>query len=50
MQERTEQWMKLCEAAVEQDSEKLLKLVQQINDMLEAKEARLKREHPEAVK
>jgi hypothetical protein len=37
-----ERWMELCEqAAVEQDGEKLLKLVEQINDILEAKERRL---------
>ena len=37
-----ERWMDLCElAAKEQDPEKLLKLVQQINQMLEEKQARL---------
>jgi hypothetical protein len=37
-----ERWMELCEqAAIEQDPEKLMQLVKQINDMLEAKEKRL---------
>jgi hypothetical protein len=36
--------MELCEqAAIEQDPEKLLVLVQQINQLLEEKEMRLKR-------
>jgi|GraSoi2013_100cm_1033763.scaffolds.fasta_scaffold569974_1 hypothetical protein len=39
-------WMELCEqAAVEQDSEKLMKLVNEINRMLDDKDQRLKREH-----
>jgi len=44
MQGKTrERWMQLAEqAANEQDSEKLLKLVDEINRMLEAKEDRLK--------
>jgi hypothetical protein len=38
--------MELCEqAAVEQDSEKLLELIKEIDRMLEEKEQRLKREH-----
>ena len=38
--------MELCEqAAVEQDSEKLMKLVNEINRMLDDKDQRLKREH-----
>jgi hypothetical protein len=43
MQGETKQkWMTLCEqAAAEQDPQKLLDLVQQINDLLEAKERRL---------
>jgi hypothetical protein len=42
MQENKERWMQLCtEAAAEQDPEKLLALVRQINDLLEAKERRL---------
>jgi hypothetical protein len=44
MQGKTrERWMQLAEqAANEQDSEKLLKLVDEINRMLDAKEDRLK--------
>jgi hypothetical protein len=39
-----EDWMYFCEqAAVEQDPDKLLQLVQKINQMLEEKENRLKR-------
>ena len=39
-----EEWMRLCElAAVEKDSQKLLKLVAEINRMLDEKEQRLKR-------
>jgi hypothetical protein len=38
-----ERWMELCEqAANEQDPQKLLALVREINDMLEAKERRLR--------
>ena len=38
-----ERWMELCEkAAVEQDPERLLELVQEINRLLEEKEQRLK--------
>ena len=37
-----ERWLELSEqAAIEQDSEKLLALIKEINDMLEAKEKRL---------
>lgn len=37
-----EEWMRLCEqAAVEQDAEKLLVLVSEINRMLDEKERRL---------
>jgi hypothetical protein len=40
-----ERWMQLCEqAAVEQDTERLIELVQAINTMLEEKEERLERE------
>ena len=43
MKEHTEEWKNLCEqAAVEQDPVKLHQLIRQINDLLEAKEARLK--------
>jgi hypothetical protein len=42
MQEKKERWMELCrQAAVEQDPEKLLVLVKEINDLLEEKERRL---------
>ena len=38
-----ERWMELCElAANEQDSQKLLELVKEINRLLEEKEQRLK--------
>jgi hypothetical protein len=38
-----ERWKVLCEqASVEQDPEKLHQLVKEINDLLEAKEIRLK--------
>jgi hypothetical protein len=40
--ENEERWRKLCEAAAkEQDSDRLLELVRQINQMLEEKERRL---------
>jgi hypothetical protein len=42
MQEKTERWMELCaQAAVEQDPNKLLALVREINELLEGKERRL---------
>ena len=45
--EKLEQWRQLCElAAVEQDPEKLLALVKEINRLLDEKEKRL-REKPE---
>lgn len=38
-----EEWMLMCEqAAVEQDSEKLMALITEINRMLDEKEQRLK--------
>jgi hypothetical protein len=41
--EKKEQWVQLCElAAVEQDHEKLLRLVKEINRLLEEKEQRLR--------
>jgi hypothetical protein len=41
--ETHELWMQLCEqAAVEQDSKRLLDLVTRINDLLEQKERRIK--------
>jgi hypothetical protein len=40
--ETKERWMLLCEqAANEQDPQKLIELVREINDLLEAKEKRL---------
>lgn len=44
MQGKTrEHWMELCEqAAAEQDSERLMKLIREIDEMLEQKELRLK--------
>ena len=43
--EKREQWMRLCEqAANEQDPQKLLGLVREINRLLEEKEQRLRQE------
>lgn len=43
--EKKEIWMHLCEqAAVEQDPDKLMDLIKQINQLLEEKERRLKSE------
>jgi hypothetical protein len=43
--EKREIWMHLCEqAAVEQDPDKLMDLIKQINQLLEEKERRLKAE------
>ncbi len=43
--EDPERWYELCkQAAVEEDRERLLKLVQEINKLLEVKEAQLKKE------
>ena len=48
--ERRERWLDLCmQAAEEHDPMKLLALITEINDLLEAKEERLKRQraaHP----
>jgi len=42
MQDKTERWFQLCQlAAIEQDPEKLLLLIKEINELLEAKEKRL---------
>ncbi len=42
MREHEQEWLELCrEAAVEQDPDKLLRLVQRINELLEAKQNRL---------
>ena len=44
MQDKTERWVHLCElASVEQDPSKLLALIEEINELLAAKEARLQR-------
>jgi hypothetical protein len=46
--EERERLMRLCEeASVEQDSQRLLELVRQINDLLEAKGALLKKRDKE---
>jgi hypothetical protein len=43
--EAGESWRELCEqAAVEQDAHKLLQLIREINELLEAKERRLQRQ------
>jgi hypothetical protein len=40
--EKKERWLELCaQAAVEQDPKKLIRLVTEINDLLEEKERRL---------
>jgi hypothetical protein len=42
--EISERWRKLCEqAAIEQDSDRLLELIQEITRLLEEKEERLKK-------
>lgn len=47
MDENREKWMELCErASTEQDPEKLMQLIAQINQLLEAKERRLKSSPP----
>ena len=44
--EKAEQWRAVCEqAAIEQDPEKLMRLVEQINRLLEEKEQRLRDQH-----
>ena len=49
MQEQRERWMQLCEqAATEQDPEKLMVLINEINQLLEAKERRLRGHHSTA--
>jgi hypothetical protein len=46
--EKKEIWMQLCEqAAVEQNPDKLMDLIKQINQLLEEKERRLKSERKE---
>jgi len=45
--ETGERWRKLCEqAAVEQDANRLMELIKEINQLLESKEERL-REQPQ---
>ncbi len=45
MQEPKDRWYELCkEASVEKDPERLLKLIQEINQLLEDKEAKLRKE------
>jgi hypothetical protein len=45
--ENKERWRVLCEqAAIEQDPKKLHELIKETNDLLEAKEARLKDNPP----
>jgi len=47
MQERKERWMQLCEqAANEQDPDKLMELIAEINSLLEQKERRLRGNTP----
>ena len=47
MQEQRERWLQLCEqAATEQDPEKLMELIAEINRLLEAKERRLRQNPP----
>jgi hypothetical protein len=42
MQDKTERWMELCaQAATEQDGERLMALVEEIEELLAAKERRL---------
>ena len=44
MQDKTERWFQLCQqASVEQDPDKLLALIKEINDLLDAKESRLQK-------
>ena len=50
MRENKELWKHLCEqAAIEQDTDKLLELIQQINRLLEQKYARLVKEDSEGA-
>jgi len=43
--EAGERWRELCQqAVVEQDSQKLLELIREINQLLEAKDRRLQRQ------
>ena len=51
MQDETkERWRQLCEqAAIEQDPEKLIKLIDEINRLLAEKEERLKRQRSSGI-
>ena len=43
--ETKERWERLCQqASIEQDSERLLSLIKEINELLEAKDERLKQQ------
>jgi hypothetical protein len=42
MQDKTERWLELCaRAATEQDADKLMVLIKEITELLDAKERRL---------
>jgi hypothetical protein len=44
--ETGERWRELCQqAAVEQDAQKLIQLIREINELLEMKERRLQQQH-----
>ncbi|HZP61875.1 MAG TPA: hypothetical protein VFB28_00560 [Terriglobales bacterium] len=48
-EETRERWRQLCEqAAVEEDPERLLTLITEINRLLQEKEGRLRRQHAPA--
>ena len=47
MQQDSERWRQLCELAVrEQDPAKLMQLIKEINELLDAKERRLRGDSP----
>ena len=51
MQDKTERWYQLCQqAAVEQDPIKMLVLVKEINELLQAKEDRLLQQRKDGQK
>ena len=51
MQDKTERWFHLCQQpSVEQDPDKLVALVREINDILEGKERRLLREREKSLR
>lgn len=42
MKEKTERWMELCKlVAKEQDPDRMLELIEELNELLEAKQQRL---------